>query len=66
MGSTPGSGRCLGGGNGNPFQYSFPESPIDRGALWAMVHEVAKSQTDQSDLAGRSDENTSVSKGMKN
>ena len=66
MGSTPGLGRSPGGGNGNPFQYSFLENPIDRGALWAMVHEVAKSQTDQSDLASRSSENTSVSKGMKN
>ena len=25
------SGRSPGGGNGNPFQYSFPENPMDRG-----------------------------------
>ena len=32
VGSIPGSGRSLGGGNGNPFQYSCLESPMDRGA----------------------------------
>ena len=31
-GSIPGSGRSLGVGNGNPFQYSFLGKPIDRGA----------------------------------
>ena len=44
MGSIPGLGRC-GGGNGNSLQYSCLESPMDRGARWATVHEVAKSQT---------------------
>ena len=29
-------------GNGNPLQYSCLENPMDRGAWWAMVHEVAK------------------------
>ena len=42
-GSIPGSGRFPGGGNGNPFQYSCLENPMDRGAWWATVHEVAKS-----------------------
>ena len=28
VGSIPGWGRSLGGGNGNPFQYSFLENPI--------------------------------------
>ena len=32
-------------GNGNPLQYSCLENPMDRGAWWAMVHRVAKSQT---------------------
>ena len=32
MGSTPGSGRSLGEGNGNPLQYSCLENPMDRGA----------------------------------
>ena len=30
-GSIPGSGRSPGGGQGNPFQYSCPENPMDRG-----------------------------------
>ena len=33
MCSIPGSGRSLGGGNGNPFQYSCLKNPMDRGAL---------------------------------
>ena len=32
MDSTPGSGRCPGGGNGNPLQNSCLENPMDRGA----------------------------------
>ena len=32
IGSVPGSGRSLGGGHGNPFQYSCLEDPMDRGA----------------------------------
>ena len=31
--------------NGNPLQYSCLENPMDRGAWWAAVHGVAKSQT---------------------
>ena len=45
MGSIPGLGRSPGGGNGNPLQYSCLENPMDRGAWWATVHGVAKSQT---------------------
>ena len=44
-GSIPGSGRSPGGGHGNPLQCSFLEHPMDRGAWWATVHRVAKSQT---------------------
>ena len=33
------------GGHGNPFQYSCLENPRDRGAWQAIVHRVAKSQT---------------------
>ena len=44
-GSIPGSGRLLGEGNGNPFQYSCLGNPMDRGAWQATVYEVAKSQT---------------------
>ena len=45
MGLIPGLGRFSGGGHGNPVQYSFTENPTDRGAWWATVHRVAKSQT---------------------
>ena len=45
MVSIPGSGRSLGGGHGNPLQYSRLENPMDRGAWRATVHKVAKSQT---------------------
>ena len=44
-GSIPGSGRSLGGGNGNPLQYSCPENPMDRGAWWVTVQGVIKSDT---------------------
>ena len=37
-------GRSPGEGNGNPL-HSCLENSMDRGALWATVHEVAKSQT---------------------
>ena len=30
--SIPESGRSLGGGHGNPLQYSCLENPMDRGA----------------------------------
>ena len=40
----------LGEGNGNPLQYSCLENPMDRGAWWAAVHGVAKSQTRLSDF----------------
>ena len=38
----PGSGRCPGGGHGNPFPYSCLESPMHRGAWWAKVQGVRK------------------------
>ena len=50
-GSIPRSGRSPGEGNGYPLQYSCLENPMDRGALWATVHGVTKSQTQLSDLA---------------
>ena len=42
--------QYFGEGNGNPLQYSCLENPTDGGAWWAAVHEVAKSQTQQSDF----------------
>ena len=44
-GSISWLGRSPGGGNGNPLKYSCLEKPMDRGAWWATVHGVAKSQT---------------------
>ena len=44
-GSVPGSGRFPGERNGYPLQYSCLENSMDRGAWWATVHRVAKSQT---------------------
>ena len=42
--------KCWGEGSGTPFQYSCLENPMDRGAWWAAVHGVAKSQTQLSDF----------------
>ena len=39
-----------GEGNGTPIQYSCLENPMVRGAWWATVHRVAKSQTRLSDF----------------
>ena len=36
---------CIGGGDGNPFQCSGLENPMDRGAWWAAVYGVAQSRT---------------------
>ena len=41
-GLIPGSGRFPGGGNGNPLQCSCLESPMDKGACRATVHEVER------------------------
>jgi len=43
MGLILGSGRSPGGGNGNPFQYSCLENPMDRGTWRATDHWVTKS-----------------------
>ena len=40
-----GSGRCPGGGHGNPLQYFCLENPRDRGAWQATVHGFTKSWT---------------------
>ena len=50
MGLIPELERSPGGGNGNPLQYSFLDNPMDRGAWWATVHGVKKSQTWLSDF----------------
>ena len=44
-GLIPGSGRFLGGGHGNPLQYSRLENPMDREDWQATVHRITHSQT---------------------
>ena len=49
LGLNPGLGKFPGEGNGNPFQYSCLENPMDREVWWATLHRVTKSQTRLSD-----------------
>ena len=42
---SPGWEDLLRVGNGNALQYACLENPMDRGAQWALVHRVRKSQT---------------------
>ena len=49
-GSIPGLGRSPREGNSNPLHYSGLENAMDRGAWWAAVHRVTKSQTRLSDF----------------
>ena len=44
LGSIPESGRSPGEGSGNPLQYSGLENPMDRGAWWATVYGLEKTQ----------------------
>ena len=41
-GSVSGSGRSPGEGNGNSFQYSCLENPMDRRVWQAVVHGIAR------------------------
>ena len=43
-GSMPGLRSCPGEVNGNPLQCSCSGNPMNRGAWWATVHEVAKTR----------------------
>ena len=45
VGSTPGLGRSLGKGNGNPLQYSCLGNPMDRDTRRATAQGVTKSWT---------------------
>ena len=45
MDLIPGTGRSLGGENGNPLQYSCRENPMDRGSWRATVQRLTKSLT---------------------
>ena len=49
QGLIPGGGRSPGEGNGKPLQCSCLENAMDRGAWWATIPEVTKSQTQLSD-----------------
>ena len=49
LGSIPGSGKSPGVGNSNPLQYSCLRNPMGRGAWWATVMGLQKSQTQLSD-----------------
>ena len=51
MSSIPGLGRSPGGRSGNLIWYFCWESLMGRGAWWATVHGVAKSQAQLSDWA---------------
>ena len=42
MSLIPGSGRSPGAGDGNPFQYSCLENPMDRGAWPAVIRKVQR------------------------
>ena len=60
----PGSGRSPGEGNDNPFQYSYLENLMDRGAWWATVHGVTKSQTQLSNYTHTFRHTHTVFKGL--
>ena len=53
-----GQGRSPGEGNGNQLQCSCLENSMNRGAWWATVHGVPKSQTWLRDYAQHSTEHT--------
>ena len=42
---VPGLGGSLGGGRGNPLEYSCLENPMNRGVWWTTDHGVAESDT---------------------
>ena len=44
VGLISGLGKSPQVGNGNPLQYSRLENSMDRGAWWATLHGVTKSQ----------------------
>ena len=48
-GSIPGLGRCPGGTNGYPLQYSCLENSMDRGAWRATVHRWGRKESDRTE-----------------
>ena len=59
MGSIPGLGKSLGGGNGNPLQDSCLENPKDKGAWQATVHGVTK-QSDMTEQLNNNNNNAVI------
>ena len=49
LGSIPGLERYPAEGNGNPLQNPCLENSMTKGAWWATIHGVTKSQTRLSD-----------------
>ena len=45
LGSNPWLGRTPGERNGKPLQYPYLENAMDRGAWWAVICGITKSQT---------------------
>ena len=62
-GSILGSGRPLGGGRGNPVQYSCLQNPRDRGSWQATVHGVTKSRISLKPLSTRTHTHTGYCSG---
>ena len=46
VGSIPGLGRFPGEGNGDPFQYSYLENPMDKESWQATVQGVQRARHD--------------------
>ena len=64
VGLIHGSGRSPGGGHGMSLQYSCLKNPMDRGAWWATVHSVTKSQTRLKRLSTHTKENGATEDAM--
>ena len=59
------SHSCIGGGNGNPLQYSSLENPMDGGTWKAAVHGVAQSRTRLKRLSSSSSRASLVAQRLK-
>ena len=44
LGLIPGLGKSLGGGHGNPLQYSSWRIAMDRGAWWTTVNGILQAR----------------------
>ena len=56
MGSVPGLGRSPGGGNDNPFQYSYLKNAMGREAWQVTVHGLDSESVGSSSRATEPDE----------